>query len=177
MTVEVEIQLSDVWLRLGFYGWLGRPSLFFRVPSIIWTRFEGFVSHPGGRCGAHVETTLGSEGPPPLSWFDSLADVSSDSAMDSEDWLLPALAFIRSWAAPVDCLTGFTHPLAKTLVMGDLNAVLMAQLAHVGLLPAQGVGGDAGDLVDCKIYPRDCFFVQFGWGGWVGGGGTVWSLY
>ena len=42
--------------------------------------------------------------------------------------------------------------------MGDLNAVLMAQLAHVGLLAARGVGGDAGDLVDSKCFPPGFIF-------------------
>ena len=98
----------------------------------------------------------------PLSWFDSLADVSSDSATDFEDWWFADLASIRSGAAPVDCPAGFTHPLAKILTMSDLNAVLMAELAHVGLLAARGVGSDAGDLVDSKLLPRVCTFDSGG---------------
>ena len=38
----------------------------------------------------------------------------------------------------------------------------MARLAHVGLLAALGVGGDAGDLVDSKFSPRGCIFISGG---------------
>ena len=75
-----------------------------------------------------------------------------------DDWWLPDLASIRSGAARVDCPASFTTPLATTLVMGDLNVVSMAELAHDGLLAARGVGGDAGDLVDSKSFPRGCIF-------------------
>lgn len=85
----------------------------------------------------------------------SLAEVSLDSATGFEEWWLPDLASIRCGDAPVYCPTGCTqpHPLAKTFVMCDLNAALAAQLAHVGLLAALDLGGDAGDLVDCKCSP------------------------
>ena len=38
----------------------------------------------------------------------------------------------------------------------------MAQLAQVGLLAARGVGGGAGDLVDSKLFSRDCSFNSGG---------------
>ena len=85
------------------------------------------------------------------------------------------MASIRAGVAPVDFLAGFRQPLAKTLVMGDLNAVLMVQLARVGLLAARDVGVGAGDLVDSKFFPR--VYFQMGSCGWTGGGSTLGSVY
>ena len=50
--------------------------------------------------------------------------------------------------------------MAKNLAIGDLNAVLMAQLAHAGLLAARGVGGYVGDLVDSHFSTG--LFFHFG---------------
>ena len=104
-----------------------------------------------------------------LSRLDSLADVSPVLVrflggrvlgLGCLTWLASALGLrllIAQLAYP---------PLAKIRVMGDLNIVLVAQLAHAGLLAARDVGGGAGDLVDSKLFLEDVFSIRAALAGW-----------
>ena len=51
-------------------------------------------------------------------------------------------------------LGGFVQPLARTLVMGGINAVLIAQVAHVGGTAQSWRGIGRGDICSSVLFPR-----------------------
>ena len=70
----------------------------------------------------------------PASWFDDLENTDFDDTLVDELWWDPDLESISKGAASVEAPAHFVQPQARTLVMGDLNAVLAAQVAHMNVL-------------------------------------------
>ena len=90
----------------------------------------------------------------PASWFENLDDTTLDDASDFESRWGADLDAIRAGVAGPEFPPGFLQPLARTLLMGDLNAVLAAQVAHFNLLERAGVTAGAGDLGASGSFPR-----------------------
>jgi hypothetical protein len=100
----------------------------------------------------------------PMSWFENLDDVSLDDVPVFDEWCEADLVAIRTGKGGGACPKNFVQPMAKTLVMGDLNAVLLAQEAHLGLLDKAGVTGPSGDLGRARSFPRGAVCGGLGWG-------------
>ena len=74
----------------------------------------------------------------PASWFDDLDDVTQDACDDVEPWWTQDLSVGSSDVASSPP-SSYVQPLARVLLMGDLNAVYLAQTANVGLLNKHNV--------------------------------------
>jgi hypothetical protein len=101
----------------------------------------------------------------PKSWFEDLEDESKDDCEEFDEWWASDLEAIRTGKGGTQCPAGFVQPLAKTLVMGERNAVLAAQEAHLGLLDQAGVTSVAGDLGRSVSFPRGAVCGGSAWGG------------
>ena len=82
-----------------------------------------------------------------------------------DDWWVPDLASIRTGSYPGICPVGFVQPAARTLLIGGLNAVLAAQVAHCSLLGSAAVVEGAGDIGGLGGFPRGEVSGGNGWGG------------
>ena len=80
----------------------------------------------------------------PASWFDTLEDLEFDEAKDFHHWWEADLEAVKTGRLCPVAPGTFLQPLARTLLMGDLNAVLAAQVAHCNLLSSSGVVAGAG---------------------------------
>ena len=82
----------------------------------------------------------------PISWLQDLDNCDTREARDFDDWLSADLGAIASRSEPVPAPPcGSSHPVATTLVVGDLNAVIASQIANENNLERQGVTKGAGD--------------------------------
>jgi hypothetical protein len=71
------------------------------------------------------------------------------------------LESISSGAVGTRSPSQFVQPMAMTLVMGDLNAVVAAQEAHLGLLDSGGIGANAGDIGRNRFFLGDAGLIIF----------------
>ena len=101
----------------------------------------------------------------PASWFQFLDDPTLDDNGTYEEWCADDLESISSGAVDTRSPSHFAQPMAMALVMGDLNAVVAAQEAHLGLLDSGGIGANAGDIGRNRFFPRGRGLNHFRWGG------------
>ena len=113
----------------------------------------------------------------PASWFNSFDDPTLEDSGAYEEWWADDLESISSGAVGTLSPSHFVQPMAMTLVMGDLNAVVAAQETHLGLLDSGGIGANAGDIGGNRFFPWGRGLNNFRWGGPNGGGDSVWCLY
>ena len=69
----------------------------------------------------------------PTSWFEDIDNLASDQFQDFEQWWEPDLHAETHLTGPMPP-DHFVQPLARVLLMGDLNAVYLAQHANLGIL-------------------------------------------
>ena len=89
----------------------------------------------------------------PTSWFEDIDNLASDQLQDFEQWWEPDLHAEThlTGSMPPD---HFVQPLARVLLMGDLNAVYLAQHANLGILEKHNVLSHAHLLTGSNPFPR-----------------------
>ena len=88
----------------------------------------------------------------PAVWFEDLDNTDLDFKQRFEPWLETDLLNLEP--DPEVELSGFVQPCATVILMGDLNAVLIAEQAHLNLLERHGVTDLAPQLGASNLFPR-----------------------
>lgn len=161
---------QEAYEQHGAYGCASRPSY---APALLQYYLRpGYVWRVSGRDLKDFYFQLRVDrrrwerqqvGPRvPASWFDELDELSLDERGPRDAWLWEDLHPRRA-SLDARAPTGFVQPCLAAMMMGDINSMSAAQLAHVGgltraglldpqlRLRRQGVCWGKSDLVDVYI--------------------------
>ncbi len=91
----------------------------------------------------------------PSSWLDDLNNESCDYAENFENWWQPDLTAIQGGVEAPEPPAHFLQVVAAVVMMGELNAVYVAQEVHLDILTKAGVFEGCQTLVGDFAWERD----------------------
>ena len=91
----------------------------------------------------------------PNSWLENLEDETLDDAPFLDDWWGPDLHSMREGKLTVPAPESFVQPVSHVVLMGDLNAVFIAQEFHIRLLESHGIFDGTCALLGDFTWKRD----------------------